>query len=72
VKPAQISLGQSATLSWSSIDTAGCAASGDWGPANLAATGSQKVKPSAAGIYSYTLDCYGAGSVTRTVKLTVQ
>lgn len=72
VKPATITLGQSAVLSWSSTDTAGCTASGAWGPASLAPSGSQKVQPSATGIYSYTLRCSGAGSVSRTVKLTVQ
>jgi uncharacterized repeat protein (TIGR03803 family) len=72
VRPTLITLGQSAVLSWTSTDTANCEASGAWGPASLPASGSQKVKPGAAGVYSYTLECSGAGSIQRTVQLTVQ
>jgi len=71
LKPKTITLGQHAKLTWTSTDTTDCTASGAWsGP--QATAGSLAVTPAAAGIYSYTLSCSGAGSASRTVKLTVQ
>lgn len=71
VKPTSITLGQSTKLKWSSLDTTGCASSGAWGPGTLPISGSQLVVPAAAGSYTYTLTCAGAGSTARSVTLTV-
>lgn len=68
-----ITVGQSATLSWSSTNATGLTASGDWsGPKNVP-SGSEKVSPSKAGSYTYELKATGKGgnssdSVTLTVK----
>jgi len=71
VSPTSVTAGQSATLTWSSISTTGCTASGSWSGTQLA-SGSSTVTPSAAGTATYTLECSGAGgSATSSVKLTV-
>ena len=72
VKPARIALGSKAKLKWSSTDAAGCNASGAWGPASVALSGTLAVQPAAAGTYVYTLACWGAGTIARSVTLTVQ
>jgi hypothetical protein len=51
-----IALGNSATLTWSAVNAQSCAASGGWS-GTLATSGSQTVKPSAAGTASYALTC---------------
>jgi hypothetical protein len=66
-----ITVGKSATLTWSSINTSGCAASGDWS-GSLASSGSQSVTPSAVGSQTYTLTCSNAvGSASGSVMLSV-
>ena len=72
VKPARIALGGQAKLKWSSTDVASCAATGAWGPASEPSTGSVTVQPTTAGQFVYTLACSGAGTITRSVTLTVQ
>ncbi len=57
VQPATITLGQSATLTWSTNGT-GCTASGAWSGAQ-AASGTLVVTPSAVGTQTYTLVCRG-------------
>jgi trimeric autotransporter adhesin len=73
VSPSTITAGQSAVLSWTSSNASSCVASGSWG-------GSQPTTGSAvstgtlstAAVYSYTLDCTGAGgSSSSTATLTV-
>jgi hypothetical protein len=49
-------VGNSTTLSWSSVNATGCSASGSWS-GSLANSGSQTVKPAAAGTDTYTLSC---------------
>jgi uncharacterized repeat protein (TIGR03803 family) len=71
IYPKTVTAGQSAKLTWSSGNTSSCAAAGAWGPATLAISGSQVVGPAVAGSYSYKLTCSGAGSLSRTVTLTV-
>jgi subtilisin family serine protease len=63
--------GGSATLTWSSINTTSCTASGDWsGTQN--SDGSQTVAPTATGTATYTLTCANAaGSATNSASLTV-
>jgi uncharacterized repeat protein (TIGR03803 family) len=70
VRPKTITAGQHAKLAWTSTDTTDCTASGAWsGP--QATAGSLIVAPAVAGTYAYTLTCAGAGTRSRTVKLTV-
>lgn len=66
-----ISLGSSATLTWSSTNATACAASGAW-TGSQAASGSQSVTPPATGSYTYTLTCNGsAGSASNGATLVV-
>jgi uncharacterized protein (TIGR03118 family) len=73
VAPATITVGQSATLTWSSNQGASCTASGGWAGAQQAA-GTLDVAPTATGTVTYTLTCSGgnySGSATRSATLTV-
>jgi hypothetical protein len=59
-----IAAGSSTTITWSSVNTTGCTASGSWSGA-LASSGNQSVTPAAAGTDTYTLTCANAaGSST--------
>ncbi len=57
VDPTEITLGQSATLTWST-NGAGCTASGDWSGAQDA-SGTLTVTPDTAGAHMYSLVCTG-------------
>jgi chitodextrinase len=59
--PINITVGQSATLSWSSSAATSCTASGGWSGAK-AISGSEAITPSAT--TTYTLSCAGAGGAT--------
>lgn len=59
VNPTTITLGQSATVTWSSNGNT-CAASGAWSGAK-AGDGTQSVTPVAAGPHTYSLVCSGRG-----------
>ena len=69
VAPASITLGQSATLTWSSTTGTTCTASGGWTGAQ-ASSGNTSVVPATSGSVTYTLTCagasgaYGAGTST--------
>lgn len=70
VSPAAVTAGGSATLSWSSINTSSCGASGSWSGAQPT-SGSQGVTTTATGSYTYTLTCTGpGGSNTNSAVLT--
>jgi uncharacterized protein (TIGR03118 family) len=72
VEPTEITLGQSAVLTWSTNAT-GCTASGDWTGAQPA-SGTLTVTPDAAGTQTYTLVCTGgiySDSQTVSATLTV-
>jgi hypothetical protein len=72
VNPTTITLGQSATLTWSS-NAGSCTASGEWTGAKPSA-GSETVTPTRAGTLSYSLFCTGGGyddSQTLSATLTV-
>jgi hypothetical protein len=71
VNPTSVTLGSSAILSWSSINTTSCSASGGWaGPQSI--SGSQSITPSATGSSTYALTCTGAlGSNANSVVLMV-
>ncbi len=72
VAPMSITVGTSATVTWSSINTTGCAASGSWS-GMLAPNGTMSITPPAVGTYTYTLVCSNphgstpSGSATLTV-----
>jgi hypothetical protein len=71
VAPASITLGQTATLTWSSTNATACTASNAW-TGSEAVSGTQAVTPTAAGTLSYVLTCTGAGgSANGTATLTV-
>jgi phage tail-like protein len=58
--PATIALGQSTTLSWSSINASSAVASGDWS-GDRAVNGSMTVTPAVVGSAHYALSCDGPG-----------
>jgi hypothetical protein len=67
---ASITLGQSATISWSSLNSASCTASGSWsGP--LPTTGSQVLTPVGVGSNTYALVCSNALGTTAAVPVTL-
>jgi subtilisin family serine protease len=67
-----IDVGSSTTLTWLAVNASSCTASGSWS-GTQAASGSETLKPTAAGTYSYTLTCTSAaGSRSSSAKLTVQ
>jgi uncharacterized protein (TIGR03118 family) len=67
-----ITLGQSATLTWSSTGATTCNESGAWSMANAGTSGSTPVTPAAAGSDTYTMTCTGTyGSGSKSVTLTV-
>ena len=71
VAPTSISVGQSATLTWSSTNATACTASGAWSGTE-ATSGTTSVTPTAAGTLGYVLTCTGAGgSGNATATLTV-
>jgi len=71
VKPSTITLGQSATLSWSSNSVTACVASGAWsGP--QPPQGTSTVTPTTTGTFAYVLGCSTAiGSLADSTVLTV-
>lgn len=72
VSPTVVTVGSSATLSWSSISTSTCSASVSWSGAEPT-SGSQTVTPASTGGYTYTLTCTGpGGSNTNSAVLTVK
>src|SRR5262245_3227184 len=59
VNPMTITLGQSATVSWTSNGGV-CVASGSWS-GSKGGSGSEIVTPNATGMFTYTLSCSGGG-----------
>ena len=77
VQPSTITVGQSATITWSTGNATSCNASGAWSGSEPTA-GNMLVTPTAAGSDTYTLTCtgmsssYGGGtSSTKSVTVTV-
>src|SRR5882672_7380835 len=56
IAPTTITLGQSATLTWSTMNASSCAASSGW-TGNEATSGTQTVTPTGTGSVTYTLSC---------------
>jgi hypothetical protein len=73
IAPTTVTAGSSATLTWTSVNTTGCSATGSWS-GNQMTSGSQMVTPTSAGSQTYTLTCSnGAGTSSATsVSLMVQ
>jgi hypothetical protein len=67
-----VGVGGSVTLTWTSVNTTGCTASGSWS-GSQSSNGSLVISPTAAGTNTYSLFCTnGAGnSTTASVMLTV-
>lgn len=80
IAPTTIVVGQSATLTWSTMNATSCTASGGW-TGNEMTGGTQAVTPTTSGNASYTLTCTapsgggyaggGGGTTAMTVTLTV-
>ncbi|MBS0416903.1 MAG: TIGR03118 family protein [Proteobacteria bacterium] len=80
IAPTTITLGQSATLTWTTMNAATCTASDGWS-GNENTSGTQAVTPTATGTIKYTLTCTapsggsysggGGGTANMSVSLTV-
>jgi uncharacterized protein (TIGR03118 family) len=73
VEPTTVTLGQSATLTWTASAGTSCDASGGW-DGTEPASGTAEVTPTATGDLTYTLTCSGgaySGSSMKSVTLTV-
>jgi uncharacterized protein (TIGR03118 family) len=80
IAPTTITLGQSATLTWSTMNASTCAASSGW-TGNESTSGSQTVTPTGSGNVTYTLSCTapagssysggGGGQTSMSATLTV-
>jgi hypothetical protein len=68
--PSSITVGSSTTITWSSANSTGCTASGNWSGA-LASTGTQTVAPSAVGTDTYTLICANAAGSSAAASVTL-
>ena len=62
--------GSSTTLTWASVNTTGCAASGSWTGA-IASNGTQTVNPSTVGSDTYTLMCSNAAGNSPATSVTL-
>jgi hypothetical protein len=62
--------GNSTTLTWSSVNTTGCTASGSWSGA-MASNGTQTVNPTAVGSDTYTLFCSNAAGPSTATSVTL-
>jgi hypothetical protein len=65
-----IAVGSSTTITWSSVNTTGCTASGSWSGA-LASDGTQTVSPSAVGSDTYTLICSNVAGPSTATSVTL-
>jgi hypothetical protein len=63
VNPTTVTLGNPATLSWSSTNATSCNASGAWS-GTQATSGTLSETPAATGVSTYTLSCTGPGGTT--------
>lgn len=64
VSPETMTLGSSATITWSSPTASTCTTSGSWSD-TIATSGSLTVTPTSAGILAYVLTCTDASNVSR-------
>ncbi len=70
VNPTSITLGQSATLTWSSTNATACTATGSWsGSESL--SGTKTVTPTATGTSTYSLSCSNAAGASPAASATL-
>jgi hypothetical protein len=62
--------GSSTTLTWSSVNTTGCTASGSWSGA-MASNGTQTVNPTTVGSDTYTLVCLNVAGTSPATSVTL-
>jgi hypothetical protein len=65
-----ITVGASTTITWSSVNSTSCTASGSWS-GTLAASGTQTLTPTAAGTDTYTLTCSNAAGASSASGVTL-
>jgi hypothetical protein len=65
-----ITVGNSTTITWSSVDALDCTASGSWS-GSVATSGSQTLQPTAAGTDTYTLTCVNDGGASQPSSVTL-
>ena len=65
-----IATGSSTTLTWSSVNTTGCTASGSWTGA-MASNGTQTVNPTTVGTDTYTLVCANVAGTSPATSVTL-
>jgi hypothetical protein len=65
-----ITVGSSTTITWSSVNTTGCTASGNWSGA-LASDGTQTVTPTGVGSDTYTLVCSNVAGSSAATSVTL-
>jgi len=65
-----IATGASTTLTWSSVNTTGCTASGSWSGA-MASNGTQTVNPTTVGSDTYTLVCANVAGTSPATSVTL-
>ncbi len=65
-----ITVGNSTTITWSSVDALDCTASGSW-IGSLGTSGSQTLQPTAAGADTYTLTCVNDGGASQPSSVTL-
>src|ERR1700728_4347457 len=70
VSPTSIVPSASATITWSSVNTTGCTASGSWSCA-FASNGTQTVSPTAVGSDTYTLVCSNVAGTSPATSVTL-
>jgi hypothetical protein len=73
LNPTSITSGQSSTLTWSSINTTSCTASGtgpNWS-GSQPTSGTQSAAPTAVGSYTYSLSCSNAVGTSSTASATL-
>lgn len=70
LSPTTINVGQSAMLSWSSMNADTCTASGAW-TGNEPLSGNMTVMPASAGSYSYTLTCVNGDGTSKALETQV-
>jgi len=70
VSPKSITLGQSATLTWSSANATACTATGSWS-GNESLSGTKTVTPTVTGASTYLLSCSNASGASPAASATL-
>jgi FG-GAP-like repeat len=70
ITPTTISVGQNATLTWSSTNSVSCTASGSWS-GSQGISGTQNLSPTKAASLSYALACQNSAGITTAASATL-